>query len=251
MAYDLIITDVDGCLTSEGSVPFDPEALSRLGHLMREASDGRGALPPMTLCTGRPQPYVEALMKMLGIRLPAICENGAVIYTLDDNRARFGPGVTEEKVLGLRTVRAFIETELLPQYPQAVMQFGKEAQLSVFSRQPEVLPELGPPIEDFLAREGGPELDISPSHYYLNLSLRGVNKGRAIEWLLGELGLCQENVAGIGDTEGDLPIRQSVGWFACPSNATADIQRVADFVASRPEAEGVLEILDQPQLKLP
>jgi hypothetical protein len=62
-----IISDVDGCLSPEESIPWDLEKLMRLAELTRATSEGQSTLAPMTLCTGRPQPYVEVLMKLLDI----------------------------------------------------------------------------------------------------------------------------------------------------------------------------------------
>lgn len=249
MAVEWIIADIDGCISPEESVAWDAELFGRFARLVRQASAGEGRLAPMTLCTGRPQPYVEALMKLLDIRAPAICENGAVLYTLHDNWARYGPGVTEEKVLGLRRVRAFVETELLPGHDELVLQFGKEAQMSVFSKRPEALQPLKPAIEDFVAREGGPELVINLSHYYLNISLAGVNKGNALAHLLEELGVDRAHTAGIGDTVGDLPLRDAVGFFACPANSQPEIKDVADYVSPHETLEGMLDILQRPEMQ--
>lgn len=247
MAVKWIISDIDGCLTPEESIPWDLAAFGAFARRCREAAEGQGGMPPITLCTGRPQPYVEVLMKILDIRVPAICENGAVIYTLHDNWAKYGPGVTPEKIAGLRAVRDFIEREILPETPDAVMQFGKEAQLSVFSKRPELLPPMKTRIDAFTAQRGGPALDITPSHYYLNISLAGVNKGRALESLLSELGATRDEVAGIGDTEGDLPLREAVGFFACPANAQPGLKMHADYVSPYPLLEGVLDILNRPE----
>lgn len=250
MAVRWIITDVDGCLSPEESIPWDLENFMRLAHLSREASAGRGPMAPLTLCTGRPQPYAEALMKLLDVKAPAICENGAVFYTLHNNTARYGPGVTKEKILGLRAVRQFIEKEILPDCPYAVLQFGKEAQLSLFSEQPELFGAIQPRLERFVAQRGGPELTINTSHFYLNISLAGVDKGEALRALLKELRVTREQVAGIGDTEGDLPLREAVGAFACPANARDSIKAVADYVSPRPMLEGVLDILSRPPFSL-
>lgn len=244
-----IIADVDGCLAPEASVAWDLEPFVELARQVRRAADGRGPMPPMTLCTGRPQPYAEVLMKLLDVRAPAICENGAIIYTLHDNRARYGPGVTEEKLLGLREVRRFIETQVLPAHPETVLQFGKEAQLSVFSEQPALLQRIKSLVEDFAARRGGPELVVNTSHFYLNISLAGVDKGAALEMLLAQLGVTADHVAGIGDTVGDLPLREHVGFFACPSNAQPEIREVADYVSPRPDVRGILDIIHHPRIR--
>lgn len=244
-----IILDIDGCISPEESVPWDLDCFAELARRSRSASQGHGPLPPFTLCTGRPQPYVEVLMKMLDIRAPAICENGAVLYTLHDNRSRYGPGVTQEKIEGLRAVRSFIEREILEGHPELVYQFGKEAQLSVYSSRPEHFPQAREKIEAFVRERGGPELIITVSHYYLNISLAGVDKGSTLAALLEELGVDKAHTAGVGDTEGDLPLRDAVGFFACPANATPAIRAVSDYVSPFPNIRGVLDILERPRLR--
>jgi HAD superfamily hydrolase (TIGR01484 family) len=247
MGVKWIIADIDGCITPEESVPWDLELFWKLARISREASEGRGRVAPLTLCTGRPQPYVEVLAKLLDIRAPIICENGAVLYTMHDNRSRYGPGVTNEKTTGLRAVRAFLETDILPNCPDAVYQFGKEAHMSVFSQKPELFDEIAPRIIEFVERRGGPDLDIVPSHYYLNISMRGVDKGRALRAVCSELRVDKAQVAGIGDTEGDLPLRDAVRFFACPSNAKPAVKEAADYVSPFPTIEGVLDILNLPE----
>lgn len=249
MPVKYIIADIDGCLSPEESIPWDLGRFFEFAQLARAAAEGNGPIAPITLCTGRPQPYAEALMKILGIRIPAICENGAVFYTLDDNCSRFGPGVTEDKILGIRAVREFLECAVMPEYPGLIYQFGKEAQLSLYCERPEVFAEIQPLIEQFNADQGGPELLISPSHYYLNISLLGVNKGNALNALLGELGAGRGEVAGIGDTVGDMPLREAVGFFACPSNAHEPLKAVADYVSPYPDIAGVLDMLGRPEFQ--
>lgn len=249
MAIKWIIADVDGCLTPEESAPWDLDSFLELARLSREASAGRGTLAPMTLCTGRPQPYAEVLMKLLDVRAPAICENGAVLYSLHDNWARYGPGVTEEKVLALRALRTFIDAEVLPRFPGVLMQFGKEAHLSVYSAQPELFAQVQSMIQDFVARSGSTSVSISPTHFYLNISLTGVDKGRALASLMEELEVAREETAGIGDTEGDLPLREAVGFFACPANARPCIKDAADYVSPYATIHGVLDILRRPEVQ--
>jgi hypothetical protein len=248
MAVKWIIADIDGCITPEESIPWDLDLFARFARMCRDAAAGKGSMPPVTLCTGRPQPYAEVLVKILDVRVPVICENGAVFYSLHDNTSRFGPGITEEKVLGLRAVRAFIETDVMPQHPELVYQFGKEAQMSLYCEHPEIFPSIRERIEAFVRAQGGPDLVVSPTHYYLNISLAGVNKGNALRQLMDELGVKREETAGIGDTEGDLPLCEAVGYFASPANAQPGIKRHARYVSPFPTLEGVLDILSQPEM---
>jgi HAD superfamily hydrolase (TIGR01484 family) len=249
MPIKWIITDLDGCISPEESVAWDLDLFTAFAQKVREANAGRGTLPPVTACTGRPQPYVETLAKILDIRAPVICENGAVLYTLHDNHARYGPGVTEEKILGLRAVRAFIDLEILPSRPEALLQFGKEAQISVYSENPGLFPDMKARIEEFTRRTGGPELLINASPCYLNISLAGVDKGSTLHALMDELDVTKDELAGMGDSEGDLPLRKAVGFFACPANASDCIKKTADYVSPLPDVAGMLDILTRPELQ--
>ena len=249
MALKWIITDIDGCLSPEESVPWDLARFFEFAQLSRAATRGEGPLPPMTLCTGRPQPYVEVLMKLLDVRAPAVCENGAILYSLHDNRSHFGPGVTAEKIAGLRAVRRFLEEEVLPAYPRLVYQFGKEAQLSLFCEEPDCFDAVRQRLEAFIVETGAPEMLIEPSHFYLNISLAGVNKGSTLSALLSDLGVRRDEVAGIGDTEGDMPLREAVGVFGCPANAKPQLKEMADYVSPYSDLRGVLDILSQPMFQ--
>lgn len=249
MAVQLIISDIDGCISPEASCPWDGPVFDQFAAACRAASNGAGSLAPLTLCTGRPQPYVEVLMKLLDIRYPAICEAGAVYYTLRDNCSQFAPSVTPEMIRGLREVRAYIEADILPVFPGLVYQFGKEAQMSLFSQQPQCFEQIKPLILAYAERIPGLELEITPTHYYLNIDLKGVTKGAAVSGLIRQLGLSRETVAGIGDTLGDMSIREAVSFFACPANALPGLKAVADYVSPYPDVRGMLDIFRQPQLQ--
>lgn len=243
MSYRLIISDIDGCISPEESRAWDFDQFEEICRLSHAASAGTSKLPPMTLCTGRPQPYVEALMKIMDIRYPVICENGAVMYDLESNRAYFAPGVTSQKIAQLRALRSYIDEQIVPKYPGLIMQFGKEAQMAVYSQTPEVFGEVRELIADFARRQGGPELVLAPTHYYLNISLAGVDKGSGIRHLLDTVKFDKSELAGIGDTVVDLAIRERVAFFACPQNATAEVKAAADYVSPYPAMKGVVDIL--------
>ena len=249
MAVRLILSDIDGCISPEESQAWDWERFSRFVQLVRDASAGRSALAPMTLCTGRPQPYAEALMKVLDIRFASVCESGAILYSLHDNCSRMAPEITPERVRGLQALRNHIVTEIFPDFPGLVYQCGKEAQMSLYCERPKCFPEVARRVAAFAATIPGLEVIITPSHYYINIDLPGVTKGSAIRRLLGDLGIVREEAAGIGDTLGDLSIREAVGFFACPSNAVDALKQVADYVSPHPDIRGMLDILERPEMR--
>lgn len=249
MPAKIILSDIDGCISPEESIPWNTELFNRFAARCREAAQGTGTLAPITLCTGRPQPYVEVLLKILDIRLPAICESGAVLYALHDNRSRFAPEIQPEQIRGLHALREFILEDIFPDYPHLVYQFGKEAQMSLFTEKPEFFPEITRRVAAHAATIPGLELNIAPSHYYLNIDIKGVTKGSAIRLLLDDLGIDRAEAAGIGDTMGDWSIREAVGFFACPANAVPRLREAADYVSPYRDIEGVLDILERPEMR--
>lgn len=237
----LIVADVDGCLLPEESAAWDTGDVADLVRVVR-AINGGGRCA-VTLCTGRPQPYVECLMKLLDIRVPAIAESGGIMYSLHDNAARLGPGVTRAGIARLRGLREHLETHVLDQVPGAVVQAGKEAQLSIYCAEPALLDAVQPAAVAYLAAHEGAALELTRSHYYLNIGIAGADKGTATSALMMQLGLAREDVVGVGDTEGDEALRRAVGWFACPANATDALRARADYVATAPGTRGFLEIV--------
>ena len=241
MSYKLIVSDVDGCISPEESVGWDHQAFHDLAERVRGKA--------FTICTGRPQPYVEVLLKLLDVELPAICENGAVFYDLEHNAPTLAPGITPEAIGALREIRAHIERSILPGRTGAAIQYGKEAQISVFSADPALIDPMADEVRSFVARDGfeGAQIgfQIDSSHYYLNISIAGVSKGSALSALLHRVGVEPSECAVIGDTSGDLPMRDHAAFFGCPANATEAVKAVADYVSPYRDIRGLLDILSR------
>jgi len=86
---------------------------------------------------------------------------------------------------------------------------------------------------------------VSRTVAWINLDLAFVSKKTGIARLMQLCGLRKERLVGIGDTPGDIAIRESVGFFACPSNADPELKKVADFVSEHEELDGVLDVLSR------
>lgn len=245
MPVETLYCDVDGCLVPEESEPWDWDVLTQLAETIRRVSRNGGLR--VGLCTGRPQPYVEALMKTLGITLPAVCENGAILYDLLSNRAEFGPGVTPTRIRALGRLKAMLLERLPREFPDIIYQAGKEAQLSLYCSRPERLDAVEPLIRAFSETE--PDLDIllMKTNYYLNIDLRGVSKGSGLRAVLHRLGVPREAAAFLGDSPGDLTARDAVGWFTCPANAADTLRAVADYVSPFPVTAGAIDIIERLQ----
>jgi len=246
--FDVVFCDIDGCLGPESSGALDVASLAKVAEHNRRAQEHRDR-PVVTLCTGRPQPFAEAMTKLIGnTTVPLVAENGVWVYDPAANAYLMDPAITREHRAAVRDAAAWLESEFSPS--GVTQQPGKAASISLYHPEPDYLKTIAPRIREAFAARAWP-LRVSMTWLYINCDLTHVSKGtgldRVLEMLPARLGggrpVERSRLAGIGDTPSDLAIRERVGWFGCPGNADAQLKPVADVVATGHEAAGVVELL--------
>ncbi len=239
--FDAIVSDIDGCLCDEHGGPFD---LARLG-LIREHNEHaiRSEISPvLTVCSGRPVGFAEAMTRLVGNTiLPAIGEMGVYLHDPKTAQSELDPAVTAEHLKSVAGLQRYFHDTLRPM--GVTMQPGKSASVTFWHSDTKLLRDRISPGVESLCQERGWPFRVSMSWYYINCDLTHISKATGIERFKLKTGIPADRLAGIGDTSSDLAIREKVAFFACPSNAIDEIKAVADYVAKAPEAEGVVEIL--------
>jgi hydroxymethylpyrimidine pyrophosphatase-like HAD family hydrolase len=241
-AFDLVVCDVDGCLVSEGQHAFDLPSLAAVAAHNQRAWE-RGDRPLVTLCTGRPQPFAEAICRLIGnMYVPCVCEMGAWVYHPGTNVYTLDPRITPAHLRAVDEAAAWVNER----YGRdgVTLQPGKTASVTLFHPDPAFLRSIeGAVRAEFAAREW--PFRVSMTWLYINCDLEHVSKGTGLDRLLGELKIPKARLAGIGDTTSDRCIAERVAFFACPANAQAAIKEHAHFIAPSNEAKGVLEALER------
>lgn len=238
----MVFCDVDGCLMPEATTPADLVALGAVAEHNARAVRDRDR-PVVVPCTGRPQPFCEAVCKILGRLggIPAICEHGGWRYFFEEHRWDIEPGITAADRDAIRLAEEWVSGDLAGL--GCFLELGKHTGVTIIHHDHAYLHgELLGHVESVVADRGWP-FRVATTWTCINLTLACVSKGRAIRRTMAELGLDRSRCAGIGDTMGDLAIRDEVGWFGCPANALDELKPHADAVAGAPEARGVLELL--------
>jgi hypothetical protein len=238
--YDIVISDVDGCLSPEDPKAFDPERLVMVAEHNRLALE-REDRPILTLCTGRPQPFVEAMCRLLqNMTVPAIAENGVWLFDAGRNEYVMDPSISDTDLEAVHEAEMWIRHE----YALAgfTIQPGKSASVSLYHPSRDRMLALVPELKQAVEQRGWP-LRISTTWFYINCDLQHVNKGTGIARLLERVSVPKERLAGIGDTHGDRFIADEVAYFACPGNADDEIRKRAHYISPHPEVEGVVDIL--------
>ncbi len=240
--FDALICDVDGCLVPESSEPFDHGALRRIADHNRAAIK-TGELPVLTLCSGRPQPFVESICRLVNnTLLPCIAENGVWLYFPATNEYHRDPTITREHLQAVREASDWVESELFPK--GFSIQPGKTASVSLYHPDPDQLSPIMPVVAQAFKEHGWP-LRVSRTWYYVNCDLEHISKATGLDWLIAAAGLNPDRIAGFGDTTADIPIAQRVKLFACPPRHDEALAKMAHHISPYWQAWGVLDVLER------
>ena len=114
----LFITDIDGCLSTPFKSP-DWDLLSQLRRLHGQRCPDI-AVPPLSICSGRPFPYVEVVTQWLGIDKPVVFES-AGLYELETNTIDFLPAFDEEANQQVQELKQWLNDEMVPRYSNLII----------------------------------------------------------------------------------------------------------------------------------
>ncbi len=239
---ELIVCDNDGCLLPEEPELIDHRTLAPIAAYNCLAFGQQALkLPPLTICTGRPGPFVELLLRVVGCQtLPAVCEHGVLTYALAENVAHRDPAITAEHLLMIGELRRWLRST----HPDWILEAGKEATVSTY------VPAGGSAVDERMGviaqkvvAEGWPMV-VARSVTYVNVTLNHITKATALTRMFADLGVDASKVLAIGDTAGDLSMAKICGYFACPANAVDEVKKKADYISPVPITAGVVDILN-------
>ena len=238
----LFVSDIDGCL-ADAYCPFSLSHMQTLAGYARAAGllDQAGrppALPAFTLCSGRPYSYVEAMTQVLGLRTPVLFESGGGLFDPAAAQIVWNPRFTDDHAEAIADVRRFMEREVLPGTLMSY-DFGKRTQAGVIGPDADEVAAKVPVVEDYVAAEH-PDLHVFHTPVSIDVLPPGLDKRRGLEWLGERLGVSLDEMAYIGDSNGDLEALGAVGSSFAPANATEEVRERVDVVLRGSLIEAVL-----------
>jgi hydroxymethylpyrimidine pyrophosphatase-like HAD family hydrolase len=219
----LFVTDLDGCI----SYPFRSpkwEAIQEI-RALNILSRSEKPVPPLSICTGRPHPYAEAVAQWLDIRLPFVFES-AGLYHWEGNRIETALGSHDGVLDPIRELKEWLKTDLLPQFPTAILEHSKMMDAGIVAPERAVIDEALPVIRQKV--EGGyPGLEIHVTDVSVNILMPGNNKLQGMKLLAKTLDISLDDIAYIGDTGGDIKALENVKMPFSPKNATRGVKNVS------------------------
>ncbi len=233
----LLALDIDGVI-SAGKGTFFSNAIVRLLSEMNDAAMADKKYPPVTVITGRPATYIEAVLQMIHGFVPAIYEHGTGIYNPKEHTFKPHPHL---KVLKEIEIIKDIICENFVEKNLAELEGGKNFTVGLFPKDKSIK------FKEIIIEKVGNGIAEKFNFIYspesLNIIPAGFHKGKGIEFLSKETGIALQNILGVGDSHVDIPFLQKTGFSAAPLNAAADVKKIVQYVSEKEYDKGLEDIL--------
>jgi hydroxymethylpyrimidine pyrophosphatase-like HAD family hydrolase len=267
----LVATDLDGTLLRDDKT-ISPRTVATLRRLTSAGIH-------FVLVTGRPVRWLARVYGQLGLQVPAICANGAVVYDPEaDEILRTDPLAPERLAEVCRRLRAEIPgvrfaVEIADsremRHEQAYAFRGEPdphvrvlgspdelyavpaVKLLVRGEDPGEDPGDGRPDTGIFAARvaacvtGLAEATHSTDAGLVEISAAGITKAAGLAWLSERLGVRADDVVAFGDMPNDLPMLAWAGRSVAVANAHSSVRAAADDIAGSNEDDGVAAYLDR------
>jgi len=235
----LFVSDIDGCL----SMPYRPWRMDILGKLSKLAieaglPDSDSSLPSLSICSGRSYPYVEAMSQALGLVTPVLFESGAGMFDPVAATSRWHPEFTPEIRERVNEIRRDMGLRIAG--TSLSIDHAKRSQAALAGSSSEEIEWATREMEAYV-RKCAPDFVTFHTPVSVDVVWNGLSKTSGITWLAETMGVSLDEIAFIGDTNGDIGALKMVGRSFAPSNADPAVQEVADYVTAAGDSAGVLE----------
>jgi Cof subfamily protein (haloacid dehalogenase superfamily) len=257
----LVIADVDGTLVTQNKI-LTPRAIEAVQRL-------RQAGIAFSITSGRPPLGMQMLIAPLALTEPIAAFNGGVLVRPDLSviSQSFVPADTGARVIeailrhGL-DVWVYTDRDWLVRDASAA-HVAREQWTVKFA--PTVVPDFAPHLDHVakivgisddlpavaaceadVQRDSGNQVSAARSQpYYLDVTHPDANKGHVVTALSELLSIPPAQIATIGDMPNDVLMFRKSGLSIAMGNASADVQRQAQFVTTSNEEEGFAKAMEK------
>lgn len=230
------VLDLDGCVT----IPFQPphwQAVTAIRDL-QQRSESEEHVPALSLCTGRPLPYAEAVAQWLGIRHTIIFESGGGFYHPVENRLSWSPDYTDELATQSVLIREWFKREVEPDYPGVVFEFTKRTDVGVVHNNSNDISRIYEQAQRKIGRDF-PDFEVHKTAISVNIIAAACNKATGLTHFCELEQTTPSQLGYIGDSSGDLKALRLAGKPFAPANAIDEVKSVAQVM----QGEATLGVL--------
>ncbi|ORT99236.1 Cof-like hydrolase [Anaerovibrio sp. JC8] len=261
MKAKLFVTDMDGTLLNS-----QRQINEGVKKAIKKAVEA-GVI--FTIATGRMHISALPYVKDLGVNVPVITYNGALIKTLEGEElfaSYLDRGLVEELVAFAESKGLYIQV-----YSDDKLYYREENDKSTLYRGsagveghavgddlpkymnkvPKLLiiadnSEKGDQIVEEVSNKFGDRIvAVKSTHIYIELIKPGVNKASAIARLAEKYNIPMESVLAIGDSNNDLTMIEAAGFGVAMGNANENVKKIAGYEVADCDHDGVAEAIER------
>lgn len=263
----MAVLDIDGTL-------LNPEG--KIAEKTKETI-GRAAKAgvTITLASGRPYAFVKPFLQRLGIDMPAMCCNGALVR--DSRQVFYRSRFPWDKAQQVKDVAekygallyVFDQDRIYCKPDKQIMRLFEETgamdyiekgnMLEFCQSRQAALEKGGENIVKLLIIEYDLEkyekikkevlacgvLAVTPDPYNLDICPIGVSKGEALKRVAGQMNIPLSQVMAIGDGENDVSMIEAAGVGVAMGNGQEMVKARADYVTAGNDADGAALALER------
>ena len=261
----LIASDIDGTI-----LPFGGKISQATIDIIDECRE-KGIL--FALASGRCYPEAVKVAKMVGIRAPIICANGACVHDADGNIIHEDVLTPEESEIAFNIIKdcgwmvnSYVRGKVLRLHTETMTVGGPQDKpgkyddfefidndaarmdaegrervykYEVYSHDKALLKRL----TDELTEAG---LSVSSSvPTDIEIMSHNAGKGTTVKWLANHIGATFDQTMAFGDNTNDLDMLECVGWPVAMENAVDELKAAARLIAPRCEEDGVAQVIEK------
>ena len=266
MAIKLFVTDLDGTLLPTGTKVSEKN--------IKAVRDAAAAGVTVTIATGRMYRASLPVARALGVNVPIITYNGALIKSVEGEvlyDVYLDPELVREVMDFCEAKDWYIQTysndELyFPVHDEHAQFYEREQKLTGKAVGWEALRNFNEHVPKLLSITADAEetqtrirtlqkefdgrmIVVSSNPRYAEIIPLGVSKAAAIGHLAEKMGIRREEIMAIGDSNNDLSMLKAAGKSVAMGNAIPEVKEVCDYVTETCEEDGFAEAVYRYVLK--
>ena len=272
MGYKLVCIDMDGTLLNS------KHKVSKTSKEVLIKAHNKGV--KIVISTGRMYSDAEFFSNLIGVKAPVIASNGAFIKEKNDNEAIY-KNILEEKLF-MELLNIFIKYKVHPTFytPQkaycgsiiiklfveyikltgAMSSSTKIKHIKTMKQWEKVFKiekdnivkcevmhkdlERLRKVRSEIQKIKGIEI-VSSSKYNIEITSKGVSKGRAVEKLAAYYNIEKDEIIAIGDSENDISMIEFAGMGVAMGNAIERVKQKSNFITDTNDNEGVAKAINK------
>ncbi|NLY18984.1 MAG: HAD family phosphatase [Clostridiaceae bacterium] len=261
MKYKLLAVDVDGTLVNNNR-----EVTEKTKEYIKMAIE-KGIV--FTISSGRPIQGVKLITEQIGVDIPVITYNGAMVITADGKNIIYSCNMKEEDVLEIEkygkefntTIAIWSENKLYTnRIDEKALKYSQVSGTKPqrYSNLKELVKkginkmlwfddiERINSFERELHGKLGPSVNFHTSQpIYLEFVDRNASKAIALEKLGQYYNIKREEMIAVGDGFNDLSMIEYAGLGVAMENAPDEVKKAADFLTLSNEEDGVAFVIEK------